>query len=437
MNIRGELLSRSESVLIALAGFLIVYINLINVFYVIGYNVTSLNFFISVFPATKDLMIILLFLLCMLNLALNKKFKLKSYLARFYLVIGFYALILFIGLITSDAPFIYRILNFRLLLLHIVSFLAFLTLPLSQERLHWFTSILFKITFLISIFGLIEYFSPDFFWNTIIGLKKYAQNRLLGGTESDRNYSSDLIFILGRKVRRMMSFFAEPVTLGAYYTFMFSFLTFTSNQFKHGRLLWFLVLICGLLIISKLFIVSVLVVLGYKWIIRGPKMWPIFALTLGLYALSEFIFEVLGKAHGSFSHLLGFYSGINLLADHPFGFGLGMSGNRGFLNHNIAMGEFGGESGLGCILSQLGYPGFTFPLIIILLMNACKKKYLQTRSPAHMGIFVSLFTFMLNFYLSFASLGLSGNVMVFIFAGLYLNPSIFSENTNDTISEAS
>lgn len=399
-----------------------------NIFYVFFYNVTSLSFFIRVVPATKDLLIIILFSGVMLFLLISRKVHLKKYLVPVYLVLILYLSWMVISSIFSGAPLDYKVLNLRYLTSFIIAFVAFLHLPLKSNSLNYIKSVLSFVTFSIVFFGLFEYFSPDYFWDDIIGLKKYAANRMLASTEVSRSYSSDLMFIVGRKVRRMLSFFAEPVTLGAYFTFIFSFIMFSKENWKYRKILLCLIFICGILVISKLFVVSVFVVLGYRYIFRKPVFYPLVGFSVFLFFVAGHLYEVFGKLHGSFAHLFGYYTGFVLLGDNPFGFGVGMAGNRGFLDHRIGMGEFGGESGLGNVLAQLGYPGLLFFIFIVILMYLCAREYKLTSNKEYIGIFVALFTYVINFYLSAASLGFTGNVMVFIFAGLYLNPNIIKLN---------
>jgi hypothetical protein len=183
-------------------------------------------------------------------------------------------------------------------------------------------------------------------------------------------------------------------------------------------------------VFSKIFLVSVFVVLFYKYIDKKPKFYPLIFASIILYFGAEYLYQTFGKVHGSFAHLFGYYTGINLLVDNPWGFGLGMAGNRGFLDLNSIMGENGGESGLGNITAQLGLFGLLFPAILFAIMKLTKYEWRRSMKPAYLGVFVMVFTYFINFYLSAASLGMSGNIMVFILAGLYLNPRIRNLNTD-------
>lgn len=420
-------LSEDDSILKYTIAFILGYVNLVNVFYVFAYNITNASFFIKVFPVTKDLVVIFLLFSVFCVSILQKKFKLKRYLLPLYVIMVLYCAWILIGLVSSPAPFMYKAYNMRSLTVFVIALLAFINIGIGSHDLVFIKKIVVIITMLISVFGLFEFFMPDFLWDTIIGLKKYTTNRAGGGTMVNRSYSSDLKFLIGRPVRRMLSFYAEPVTLGSYFTFTFAYFTFTSKNIKYRKLLLCLVFICGLLVVSKLFVLAIIVILGYKYILKKPVFYPLILFSAILYFVAGYLYEVFGKAHGSFSHLFGYYTGIDLLADYPLGFGLGMAGNKGFLQHNSVTGEFGGESGLGNIIAQIGYPGFLFLIMILFIMYLFKKKFNEANNPEYLGLFVALFTYVINFYLSSASLGLTGNIMFFIFAGIYLNPNLVTE----------
>ena len=97
---------------------------------------------------------------------------------------------------------------------------------------------------------------------------------------------------------------------------------------------------------------------------------PIYLLlgTITLFIISHYISIKTEKLHGSFSHVKGFYSGVTLLADHPFGFGLGVAGNRGSSDISTSLGAFGGESGFGNVTAQVGYVGVYYVLILFILI---------------------------------------------------------------------
>ncbi|MEM8938857.1 MAG: hypothetical protein AAGC64_05885 [Bacteroidota bacterium] len=195
---------------------------------------------------------------------------------------------------------------------------------------------------------------------------------------------------------------------------------FSEEGVPKRRLLLVLLVIAGFLVFSKLFVASFILVFSYKFFLRKPYIIPVFFMTIFLFFLSFYLYRTLGKLHGSFSHFFGYFTGIILIKDIPFGFGLGMAGNRGLLDHEIHMGEFGGESGLGNIIAQFGFLGFVLLTILFLIMIEFRKRY--KLSPSYLGLFVAFSAYLLNFYLSAASLGMSGNIMFFIVGGMFLNP---------------
>lgn len=402
----------------------LVLINTVNIVYIFLYNVSNSSIFITAGPAVKDLALLLLFFMVLLGQVLNLNFRYKksySYLISFVILLF---ILLPVSFFLSEAPVINRLYNFRMLIMFPIAFWTFINIKIDKYILDKIISFFQKLTIVILVFGLIEYLLPVTFWDQFIGLKKFTQNRLLGGTDVLRYFSADLKFITGEYVRRMMSFYAEPTTFGAFVTFVFCFSLFGGKQLKYSRNISILALICGLLIFSKLFLLSLVFILYYKLVHTKPNFYPLFIFTVLLYLISAYLYVDFGKIHGSFAHLFGFYTGINTLFEFPLGLGLGMAGNRGIVENRSTFGELGSESGLGSVIAQLGVLGIVYLVFCLGIMYSLKKRYYSSANPVYFGLFVGILLYILNFYLSFASLGFSGNIMYFVFSGLFLNKNI-------------
>lgn len=217
----------------SLITILLFFVNCYNIFYILIFNYTNSKILLIILPAFKDFFLIIIFSFSFLLMIINLKSKLEKSLIPIYFFILLWILIVLIYTILSPAPTSYLIYNFRQSLLLIIAFILFSSLNF-DFREDQINRILALVCYIVIVFGFIEYALPDLFWNDLIGLKKYSQNRFLGGTQIERNYSSDLIFLIERRVRRMMSFFAEPVTFGSFVTFFFHISCFPKKVFLRG-----------------------------------------------------------------------------------------------------------------------------------------------------------------------------------------------------------
>ena len=94
----------------------------------------------------------------------------------------------------------------------------------------------------------------------------------------------------------------------------------------------------------------------------------------------------------------------------------------------IENGEYGGESGLGNVLAQMGVLGFISLAIFRFLLKRFQELYYRSGNSEYFAIFVVTANWLLIYFLSAASLGFTGNVVFFVFIGLMLNKWIFKEN---------
>lgn len=413
-----------KSILVTFNAFLLIS----GILTVVLYNFTSSQFFVSIFPAFKDLSILVMGFIALVGFVYSfDLLRIKYSEIVVYLTISLFICVLLVDFFISKAPLSYRAYNFRQLIIFIITFLIFKHFNVIGIRVGFVNKLLVYFTLLVCVFGILEYISPSFFWNELVGLEKYASSRLLGETETDRIYSSDLLFLIGRPVRRMMSFFAEPTALGSFLAMSLALILFIKQKLPFKQLTIFLTGLCGILVLSKIFIISILIVILYKYVLKKPYFFPLILFTLSIYLVSAYLYEGVGKIHGSFAHLFGFYTGFKTMIAHPIGLGLGMAGNRGIEMYRSTFGEFGCESGLGSVLAQLGIPGLLFPGVILAIMLILKRKFVEYKSSEYLGLFVMFFLYMVNFCLSYASLGVSGNVFYFIFSGLYLNKEFRGE----------
>ena len=255
-------------------------INTVNIITIFLFNITNNIVFINIFPAIKDLMLLFIFGTVLLQQLATGNFHYNRTIS-IIIVITFFLLILYpLLFFFSDAPLTNRLYNLRMLIMFPIAFWTFINIKIDKNTFNKINIFFQKLTLVLLYFGIIEYLLTTSFWEQLIGLSKYKQSRFLGETEVVRYLSADLKFITGEYVRRMMSFYAEPTTFGAFVTFVFCLSTFGKNELIHGRKISILALICGFLIFSKLFLLSLLFVLYYK--IFKPKLnfYPLFLFTV-------------------------------------------------------------------------------------------------------------------------------------------------------------
>ena len=214
-------------------------------------------------------------------------------------------------------------------------------------------------------------------------------------------------------MRRMISFSLEPTTFAAFMLFCFT-IFYYYNKFS----LALIALLFGSLTLSKLFIIGTVMVFLQRLLNLYSKTYLYLGTFLLLY-ISRHIYLLTFNVHGSFSHLKGFYTGFELLKEQPLGFGLGVAGNRGSQYISTMNGDFGGESGLGNVLAQIGVLGlFYLFIILILYTRILKSKNLDKKNK---NLNLSLITqYLLNFYLSASSLGMLSFYFIFAHLGLSL-----------------
>ena len=180
--------------------------------------------------------------------------------------------------------------------------------------------------------------------------------------DSGHLYTGDLLMFFDDKSRRMVSVFLEPTHFASFLLIFFGLELIFFQRYISA----FIIFIFGCLTFSKFFIISAL--LMYMVHLRGRcSIWLHLLLFVGIFAFSSFIYNEVGLTFGFLAHLIGFYTGLELLIDFPFGVGVGVGGNRGDIEWSSEAGTFGGESGMGNIFAQVGIFGF---LHLYILMKA-------------------------------------------------------------------
>jgi hypothetical protein len=278
----------------------------------------------------------------------------------------------------------------------------------------------------ILLFGLYDYFFLDFtFWNNIIKLPEYWNGGYLPwlGSEYQKVEQTGLfisydlvVFLGGEPVRRMVSGFAEPTNFAS---FLIS-LHILFSEYKHNRLLKLLILICSILTISKAAIIDIFIILPliklFKKIFPKIPYSTLFLLWFIGFYFAAFSLVSNGHSLGPFSHVSGFYSGVNMLLEGKI-FGNGISRGGNFADEAGSGG--GGESGCGGMLAQTGIGAIIFIFFLYSLIKILEEDE-KINKPAILMIFAWTFIFVF----SESSFGISGNFLFWAYPGIALYNTI-------------
>jgi hypothetical protein len=308
----------------------------------------------------------------------------------------------------------------RRFILPILSVLIFSSVCIDIEKLCIFLK---RISFVTLVFGLYDYFFINFdFWNNVIKLPEYWSSGYLPWigyrlkVENTGLFISfdTAVFLGGKPIRRMVSSFAEPTNFAS---FLIS-LHIIFSKIKHNRLLKLLIVLCAILTVSKAAIIDIFVILPLIKLFR--KIFPkipystLFLLWFAGFYFVAFLFVSNGLSLGPFSHINGFYTGVNaVFAGKIFGNGIGRGGN---FNDGVVPNGDGGESGLGGMLAQTGFGAVIFILFFYMTIKILEKDEQSNRSAILM---ILAWTFI--FVFSESSFGTSGNILFWVYPGIALH----------------
>ncbi|GIW23334.1 MAG: hypothetical protein KatS3mg068_2341 [Candidatus Sericytochromatia bacterium] len=355
--------------------FLVLFFSLINPSLILLYSL----FQYSILPKLLILKNILLFsmafiFLTLISFALKIKVISKSnlFLGIFYiLILNIYLLLSFFGNYFHSGTLIYYI---KFITIGI-SLTILTSLYIQKFEIFNFLRVYRLIGWIIVSFGLLEYSLPiETIWSDIIKIQSF-----MGDTEVDpwasvplgqsgRFYSWDLFIILGDKLRRLVSIYADPtLTANVLVLLLNIFLFLPNKKFKDKLLLVFIVL-SGFFTLSKFFILSFLTSIFFyftRLMIRNIIIYTL----IGALIISIVLINIFDYIPSS-AHIEGL---ISAFTDFQlFGRGLGQAGNYATFS-NIK--PIGGESSIGSILAQIGI--FSFLLIYQLnnLLNLITLNY--------------------------------------------------------------
>lgn len=371
--------------------------------------------------ATKDIMLLVGLLLVMPNLLLRTwRFRLE----RLDWLIILMVIFNLVAFVLSDAPVADRLVNLRRHLSLFLVLLIFREYGTGFRSEQSYFQFLKPILVLLWLFGITEFFLPDVFWDNLIGIAGYWNSLSLDPfatstiAESGRFYSWDLEGLIG-EVRRMVSLYLEPTTMAAFFV---ACMCFSFIGYPRERLWTWLIVVLGLLTISKFFAMSVPLALAVI-ALRNRLQNYMFLGFVTASILISFSVIALGFEAGALAHLKGISSLAEMVVQKKWlGLGLGAGGN--YAAADLDASEIGTESGFGNIVAQLGLMALVYIFLLNTLYVTLLDCYRRTQDLRYAAAIAVLLCWTLSFFLSASSLGFSGNAFVFILIGSVLRYDI-------------
>jgi hypothetical protein len=390
------------------------------IIFVFLYAISNSRFFLYA-VSLKDIALYI-FIISEFSLFFFGKFYINK---KRFVLIGIFCLFLgmtFISILQTRGNFLDVIYICRRYFTPLIVILTFSSINIRISILNTYIK---KVSYFLLFFGLFEYFLCNIeFWDTIIKLPDYwAASGDRWARESvavsGRFFSWDLAFLTGEATRRMVSSFAEPTNFAS---FLVSIYIIFKEKIKENKIILISVIVCAVLTISKAAILVIFIIMPFikffKYLFPKFKYSNIYLIMFIAMYLVSGIFHAFGLSSGPFSHINGYYTGINnIIHGHFGGYGLGKAGN---ISDNSVDGV-GVESGMGGMLAQMGIGGiiYVFFFYILLRYLECSEKI--NRAPIMLIIawgFISIF--------SESSFGISGNILFWLYPAIYLHKMVMS-----------
>lgn len=394
----------------------------------------------------KEILFIYIFII-LFTLFIFGKIKVKLQSPDIFLI--YFCFILITYVMMSKVNIWLTLLSFRrfimLPLIYFIGRLAVINIKQLKQSLKF--TLLF--TYVICLFGLIDYFGArHFIYQILFNVNEYFNKQVMAGfipiqwTFGDVMKGGIFIDYTFGELPRFVSTYLEPTTLGSFLSFVLLYSIFCNDILKIPQIKGFKKCYISFIINALLFLCIILtfskgaftiLLCGSSFILYFNKKIPLLlrkTFLIGVYTgiIIVISYLLLMNNSGASSHIIGLKTGLFSAITHPFGLGLGNAGNFASLDDNSSSESVGGESAVGSMLGQLGLLGF-IPYLLFIIMsikkliygfNTCKNRDLLlsnlyiTTAGAFLGYAInSLFTDSAN--------GVTGNFYYFLFLGLFLS----------------
>jgi hypothetical protein len=308
-------------------------------------------------------------------------------------------------------------LNLRRLVLVPLLFVALWLIPWSRAQIRLLFALVLWSCVAVALIGIAERLAPNALWTDALEIDRYTQanpfDRFghLPFDQSGRYFSWDLEPLAGVPLRRMISTYLEATTLAAAMA-----LGLVLALARRSAVLALLFLACGLLTLSKGFLLFLCLLAGYA-LLGWPSPRQVFMLA-ALAAAAALGLVSMGHVDGPFAHVDGLASALRYLAEGGLlGEGLGAAGN--LTNSDT---DVGSESGLGNAIAQVGVAAL-LPFVWVRALAGEVLQAAAARGDGGRWLAAWLLFWFGSFLMSASSLGVGGNALGFALLALYLHPA--------------
>jgi hypothetical protein len=335
------------------------------------------------------------------------------------------ALVLVVALLAalSDSGLFVVALNLRRLALVPLLYLAVLAVPWTAAQVDRLFSVIVVSSAVVAAFGVVERLAPETFWTEWLQIEAYnaANGFDKFGTQpyaqSGRFFSSDLLAWTGEPVRRLVSSYLEPTTLGAAMAALLALALARRARGHRAGGLVLLAVVAGVATLSKGFWLFLVMLLLWRGVgVPSPRHLLAMA---GVGCVLAWLAAAALQLEGPLVHVGGLTTALqHLVGGNWLGEGLGGAGN--YTNDAI---EVGDESGLGNAIGQVGLAAVLPLLWVAAIARDVLAVGVQRRDPGAPWLAAWLMFWMLTFLFSASSLGVGGNALGFVALALYLHPA--------------
>jgi hypothetical protein len=322
----------------------------------------------------------------------------------------------------SDSGLFVVALNLRRLALVPLLYLAVLAVPWTAAQVDRLLGAIVGSCAVVAVFGIAERLAPQTFWTDWLQIEAYTAANGFDkfGTQpyaqSGRFFSSDLQAWTGEPVRRLVSSYLEPTTLGAAMAALLALALARRARGHRAGGLVLLAVVAGVATLSKGFWLFLVMLLLWRSVgLPSPR--HLLAMAAVGCVLAWLAAAV--QLEGQLVHVGGLTTALqHLLGGNWLGEGLGGAGN--YTNDAI---EVGDESGLGNAIAQVGLAAVLPLLWVAAIARDVLAAGVQRRDPGAPWLAAWLMFWMLTFLFSASSLGVGGNALGFAALALYLHPA--------------
>lgn len=361
-----------EYVVYFLLAYLPFHISVLSIVYQVSYSSIPVTFF----QLTKDLLVILAFLLFILyhKNIFEYPFRLNRVDKIFSAFIGLAFIYLFLPL--GEATFISKVLYFKNMLIPALVYFLGRNTTFNDREINSVFRFIFIIAIAAFIFNIVEGVL-DTHLQSFTGYALFIQG--INQIEPTGNFGLQWTFETQAITKRFASFFADPLELASSVLMAFAagliwFLT-TKREYSFFYLL---VMFCSLgsLIFSAsraafaaffimIFFIAMVFRL-YKLILFGISVALLFVVYILFFASEDFYFFVLDtltfQNASSIGHVVEWLTALDSMIESPFGIGLAMSGNLGSVTDEV---RIGGENQFLIYGVQLGFLGMILYILLL------------------------------------------------------------------------